>query len=150
MIDHPISDTYLDQQQARVFAALLAAGAWDVTPLILPCAGFEYVTLYISYIEGGQAVNGAVNWKIEASPDSTGTIWHQLGLYDAGNVVLNTDTTSNEQKEDISYGAVTAAREYFVYGPIPLNGTVERLRVFAREIGDLATPGSCEIEARFS
>jgi hypothetical protein len=150
MIDHPISDTYLDQQQARVFAALLAAGAWDVTPLILPCAGFEYVTLYISYIEGGQAVNGAVNWKIESSPDSAGTIWHQLAVYDSGNVIINADTTSNLQREDFSYGATTAAIERFPYGPIPIHGTAERLRVFAREIGDLATPGSCEIEARFS
>ena len=35
----------------------------------------------------------------------------------------------------------------FVYGPLDMKQTVERIRVFARESGDVANPGDLHIVA---
>ena len=145
---HPISATYLDVQQARVSAILVAAGAWDITPTVMACPGFDYVTLYISYIEGAVA-GGSVDIRIDVSPDSTGAVWHQGTAYTAGAVAAGADTVSAFQREEIRYDPTGVALEYWVYGPIHLGGTVERIRVVAQESGQVATPGTCEIEARF-
>ena len=145
---HPISTTYLDVQEARAYAILPAAGAWDATPTEMACPGFDHVLLYVSYIEGA-VVGGAVDIRIDVSPDSLGTVWHQGTAYSVGAVVAGADTVSNFQREEISYDPTGVAREYFVFGPVALNGTVERLRVVAQESGQVGTPGRCEIEARF-
>jgi len=144
----PINATYLNQQVARVFAILTAAGAWDAAPAALQCSDFDYVLLYVSYIEGAVA-GGAVDIKIEVSPDLLGTVWHQGTAYSTGAVVAGADTVSNFQREEISYDPTGVVREYFVFGPVALNGTAERIRVVAQESGQVGTPGMCEIEARF-
>jgi len=149
MADHPISATYLDIQQARASAALPAAGAYDATPTEMACPSFDFVTLYIKYDENAAAVDGAVDIRIDISPDSTGTVWHRGTAYSVGAVVAGSDTTSNIQREEISYQAVGADAEYWVFGPVELRGTVERIRVAAQESGDVGDPGVCEIEARF-
>jgi len=146
---HPISTTYLDVQAARALAALPAAGAFDLTPTEMPCPGFDFVTLYISYNEDAGATDGAVDIRIDVSPDSTGAVWHQSTAYSVGLVAAGADTISNMQREELSYQAVGADAEYWVYGPVDLRGTVERMRVAAQESGDVANPGTCEIEARF-
>jgi hypothetical protein len=148
MTSHPISTTYLDQQQARVSAALPAAGAWDADPTVMPCAGFDFCTLYFSYTEGDQAATGAFDFKIEVSPDSTGAVWHQLALYEPGAVAAGVDAFSEIQREEIGYGAVGATIERFTYD-FTLDQTVERMRVFGQERGVVGTPGTLEIEARF-
>ena len=148
MTPHPISTTYLDVQEARALAVLPAAGAWDAAPTEMPCPSFDYVLLYISYTEGA-VVGGALDIRIDVSPDSTGTVWHQGTAYSTGAVVGGADTNSAFQRENITYDPTGVAREYFVFGPVALNGTVERIRVVARESGQMGTPGTCQIEARF-
>lgn len=147
--EHPISDVYLDQQTARVYAVLEAAGAWDATPIVMPCAGFDDLTLYFSYTEGEQAADGAFEFKIEISPDSTGAIWHQSTALGVGAIALGVDTESSIQAEDIEYGATGATIERFAYGPLALEASIERIRIFGRESGIVGTPGDLGIEARF-
>lgn len=149
MAEHPISSTYLDVQQARVSGVLLGAGAWDATPTVMACPSFDFVTLYIKYDEAAGGADGAVDIRIDVSPDSTGTVWHQITAYSVGAVTAGADTVSNMQREEIGYQAVGADAEFWVFGPIELRGTVERMRVAAQESGDVGDPGVCEIEARF-
>jgi len=144
----PISTTYLNVQEARAWAALPAAGAFDAAPTELYCPSFSFVTVYLSYQRGG--VGGAVDLRIQVSPDSTGTVWYDLSATAVGAVAAGADTTSLVQANDSSWQTLGAAREYLTYGPIDLQGTVERIRIAAAESGAVGTPGSCEIELRFA
>lgn len=147
-MDHPISTVYLDQQTARASAVLAGAGAWDAAPVALACPGFKHVTLYFHYTRGGAA--GAFNFRIDTSPDSTGAVWNQSSQYAPGALAAGVDTTSAVQRENITYTATAAAIEDFVYGPVDLDATVERIRIPARETGNVGAPGTLEIEARFA
>ena len=60
------------------------------------------------------------------------------------------DTTSLTQRELMSYGSQGAAAEDFSFGPVDLGGTVERIRITARESGVPGTPGTLQVEAVFS
>lgn len=151
----PISATYLNVQEARASAALPAAGAWDATPTAMPCPYFENVTLSFTYTHG--AAGGAFDWQIETSPYSVAanapagaSEWVTESIYAAGAVAAGADTTSLVQRELQSYTSQGAAAEDFSFGPIDLGGTVERIRVRARESGAVGTPGTLQIEAVFS
>jgi hypothetical protein len=150
MTDHNVSVSYLDQQIARALAVLPAAPAWDLAPLELPCMGFDDMTLYFTYTADAQSVNAAFDFKIEVSGESTGAVWHQLALYSPGGLVAGFDTQSREQREFITYTATSLDPELFVYGAIQLGGMIERVRIFARESGDVNAPGTLEIKARFA
>ena len=133
----------------RAAAALPAAGAWDTDPLVeIITAGLEQLTLYITYDEDAQATDGAVNFRIEYSPyyaDAAGVEdWFPMPLYDAGALVPGADVTSQIQRENITYDPTVATAETFIYA-VTIAGTVERLRVPCREIGDTDNPGECHI-----
>lgn len=151
-MDHPISPTYLEVQTVRAAAILPAAGAWDATPLELHCSKFDFVTFYITYTRG--AVGGAVDFALQVSPRTTDLAgvedWFQQAILAGGAVAANADTTSLTQREVISYGATAAAAESFVYGPVELRGTVERLRMPCCESGDTDNPGTAHIIAVFA
>ena len=146
----PVSTQYLDQQVARVSAALPAAGAWDATPLELPCQGFRTVTLYMTYTEGEQAADGAFAFRLEVSPTYNGVAWFLGSLYSANAVVTGADTESDVQRESVEYGATGAAAELFTFGPIEIDPAAELVRFPAHETGIVGTPGTLEILARFS
>lgn len=133
-------------QTARASAALPAAGAYDPTPTVMHCVGFETCTLFIAYTRGG--VGGDMQFRIEVSPDSTGTVWHRGGIYAPGAVASGSDSVSNLQRESVEYGSTGAGIEQVVYGPIDLRGAA-RIRVPCRESGAVGTPGTAAIEARF-
>ena len=139
-------------QEARAAAALPAAGAFDAAPAELYCPETDFVTLYITYTRG--AAGGAVTFKLEVSPRTTdsGTLqnWYQAAILAGGAVAANADTTSSTQREEIEYGATAAAAEMFVYGPVELRSTVERIRIPCAESGVVGTPGECHITAVFS
>jgi hypothetical protein len=143
----PINATYLNQQIARASAVLPGAGAWDAAPTDIQCSDFDFVTLFITYTRG--AAGGAVDFRIEVSPDVTGTAWHRLSVQAIGAVVAGADVESDVQAADFGYTATGAAAEYFSYGPLDLMGTAERIRVAAQETGAVGSPGTCEIELRF-
>ena len=151
----PISATYLNVQEARASAALAAAGAWDATPTEMPAPYFQDMTLSFTYTRG--AAGGAFDFQIETSPYSiVGNVpagaseWITQAIYASGAVAAGADTTSLVQRELESFTSQGAAAEDFSYGPIGLKGTVERVRVRARESGVVGTPGTLQIEATFS
>lgn len=153
-MEHPISTTYLDKVIARALAALPAAGAWDGDPTALHCEDFHFVTFYLAYMSGNDGqdpVDGAVDFKIEVSPDTSGSVWHQFTEYAPAVLAAGVDSQSRIQREYITYEPTQdAAFEYFVYGAIELRGTIERIRIVARESGDTDHPGQLSVVAVFS
>jgi hypothetical protein len=112
------------------------------------CPGFDNAVLYLIYRRA--AAGGAVNLRVEVSPRSANLVgaiadWYQTSLYAAAAIVAGADATSAMQREDITYQAVTANVESWVYGPFSLAYGVERIRVAGRETGAIANPGSLEV-----
>jgi hypothetical protein len=143
----PFSPVYLNQQVARVAAALAGAGAYDAAPLELYCNTFEKVTLFFTYTRGGAA--GAFAFRVDVSPDGVGATWFRQTLYASVAVATGADSQSDVQREAVEYGATGANAEAFVFGPIELGGAVERIRIAAAETGNVAAPGNLAIRAVF-
>jgi len=138
----------------RASAALAAAGAWDAAPTESFTSGAHHITLSFTYTRG--AAGGAFDWQIETSIYAVvGNVpagaaeWVTESLYAAGAVAAGADTQSHVQREYQTYESQGAAAEDFVYGPVALNGTIERIRVRARESADgvQGTPGTLSIVA---
>ena len=151
----PISATYLNVQEARVSGALAAASAWDANPIEMVCPYFEAVMLTLTYTRGGAA--GAFDLQLQTSPYSIAANvpagaqeWGSESVYAGGVLAAGADTQSRLQREFETYQATLAPAESFTYGPIMLEGTVERLRIAARESGNVGAPGTLQIEAVFA
>lgn len=130
-------------------SAILTA-AWDAIPVESSSAGAQYLLLSFSYTRG--AVNGSFDWYLDVSLYSIAALapggaqeWARESLYASGAVVPGVDTGSDVQREFQTYQATGAAAESFVFGPIALHGTVERIRIFARESGDPNNPGTLQV-----
>jgi hypothetical protein len=142
-------------QVMRPLAILPGAPAWDAAPLEFAVAGFDYATLYFTYIWDVNSVApfGAVDIQFQGSPYAANLVglqnWFPQSLYAAGLLAAGADTQSRIQREYVTYQATAAGlgvAETFSRGPIHIVGT-ERLRVVARESGDLALPGVLEVVA---
>ena len=136
----------------RASAALPAAGVWDPAPTESFSSGAQAVTLAFTYERG--AAGGAFDWQIEVSHyavvgnvPTSASEWVTESLYGSGAVVAGLDSQSRVQREYETYAATSAAVEDFTYGPIPLLGTIERIRVRARESGVVGNPGTLQISA---
>lgn len=129
----------------RASAALPAAGAWDAAPTEVVIAGMDWVTFVFTYARG--AAGGAFEFRLEVSPDSSGTAWARSALYDPGVLAAGSDVNSAVQREELTYQATGAAAEVFVYGPVRVTG-LERLRVPAHETGAVGAPGTLAVRAR--
>jgi len=131
----------------RASAALPAAGAWDAAPTEQNVAGGGSIMLSFTYTEGA-VVGGAFDWQVQASiysiaanvPAGAGE-WGDESLYQAGAVAAGVDSQSRVQAEYQTFDPTGVAIETFVYGPIELNHTIERVRIPCRESGQVATPG---------
>ena len=150
----PVMGSYPPGQQnpiiLRVSAALLGAGAWDATPLIVPVIGFDTMSLFFAYTRGG--AGGAFDWYLEGSPYSADiaaplSSWFQSTLYAPAILAAGIDSQSRLQREFFTYQATGAGIESLVYGAVRLIGTVERLRLFARESGNVGVPGILHVVA---
>lgn len=132
----------------RASAVLPAAGAWDVAPVELACAGYDHLTIYGSYTRGGAA--GAVDIQAEASPYAANLggvqSWFDQSLMSAGVLAAGADVRSREQREYVTYQATGAAIENFVVAVVRVAG-VERIRIRARESGNIAAPGTLHLVA---
>ena len=133
----------------RTWAALAAAGAWDATPTAVACVGVQKAVLICYYERGGAA--GAFDIHIEVSPYSTDTnglgqlVWADAGVEEMGVFAAGADTVSDLQRHGlVTYTATGAAAETVSY-EIDLDGIIERIRVTARESGNVANPGELEI-----
>lgn len=73
-----------------------------------------------------------------------------MSAYAVGVVVAGADTASLIQRESVTYTSVGALTEAIVWGPIALQGTVERLRFVADETGDEDNPGDFGVDVQFS
>ena len=73
--------------------------------------------------------------------------WVTESLYASGGVAAGVDSQSRVQREYETYATTGAGDEDFTYGPIALVGTIERVRVRARESGVVGTPGDLVIAA---
>lgn len=151
-LDGPFNPSYRGLQTVRASAVLAPAGAVDETPLELYCPCIQYVTFYMSYTRAGAA--GAFDFYIEASPYSADVAgvedWFRQAIVAGGAVAVNNDSVSNIQREVVTYGAVTANIENFVYGPVEIQATIERIRVPCCESGNTGAPGTVHIVAVFS
>lgn len=140
---------------ARALAALEAAGAWDPTPVELMSYGGSNVTFFFQYTRAG--AGGDMQFRIEISPyiqdaDAPAGIaaWYRSTVFQAGFVVSGADSLSNIQRTDNEYGSTAAGAETFVYGPLSLEQTTERIRVVCAESGAVGTPGTVAVIAHFS
>lgn len=143
----PISPSYLDLQTARATVVLPGAGAYDATPIELPCQEYDFMTLYIAYTRGD--TGGAFKMKIEVSPDSSGDTWYRSTVYDAGAVAGGPDTTSLFQREELQYTATGATVEKVVFR-VTLDAGVQRVRIPCAEAGAVGKPGTLGVRALFS
>ena len=136
----------------RVSAILLPASAWDVTPIELEAAHANHISFYFTYTRGGAA--GAFDYRIQSTPYSLDAgvaagaqVWSQFSTLDPAAVVAGVDVTGFVQRRDTTYTATGAAVESFAIGPFELLGTIERIRVGARESGNAGAPGTLQIQA---
>lgn len=143
---------YTNPITLRASAALEAAGAWDPAPTETSVAGGENMTLSFTYTRGG--AGGAFDWQIEISiyavvgnVPAGASEWVTESLYAAGAVAAGADSQSRIQREFQTYQATGAGAEDFIFGPIALDKTVERIRIRARESGAAGTPGTLSIVA---
>ena len=145
---------WVNPVDARATAALGAAGAWDATPTAFFVSGAQSLTLAFTYTRG--AAGGTFDYQIEvslyavAANAPTGAAeWITEAVYGSGAVALGVDTQSRIQREYQTFGSQGAAAEDFAYGPIALGGTIERVRIRARESADgvVGTPGTLQISA---
>jgi hypothetical protein len=137
---------------ARVSAVLPAAGAWDAAPTEFFTSGAHTITIQFTYTRG--AAGGAFDFQLEASVYSIaalvpagGVAWANETAMLVGAVAIGVDTQSQIQQEYITYGSQAGGAETIIVGPIPLMGTVERIRIPARESADgvIITPGTLQI-----
>ena len=138
--------------EARVAAILAPAGAFDGTPIEIPCPGFQSVRFYISYTLG--ADGGEVTFRIEISPysaDQAGVqdwFWESDTLLAAPVLAGGADSANLIQRQTHTYEEVTGAIEDFEY-VFMLRRNVERIRIPCAESGVVGTPGTVHIMALF-
>jgi len=145
---HPVA--WQNPVTLRASVALPAAGAWDAAPTEQNVAGGGSVLISFTYTQG--AAGGAFDWQLQASPYSVAANvpagageWGDESLHAMGAVAGGADTQSLVQAEYQTFDPVGAAAETFVYGPISLDHTVERVRIPCRESGVVGTPGTLAV-----
>jgi len=136
----------------RASAVLLGAAAWDAAPTEVACGGYEWTRFYFTYTRA--AADGTFDYYYDSSPYSLDQVgvqnWFHQSLYVPGTLNPCSDVPSLVQREYVRYCATSADMETFISPPIHLAGCVERLRVFCRESGAKANPGTVHIVATFS
>jgi len=143
---------YENPVNLRASAALEAAGAWDAAPTESFSTNAQNLMLTFTYTRGGAA--GAFDWQLWTSLYSIAALapagaqeWVAQSVYAGGLLVAGADVQSEVQREYQTYEATGAAAESFVYGPIAFDGAIERIRVRARESGNVGAPGTLQITA---
>jgi hypothetical protein len=111
--------------------------------------GASTLALAFNYTRGGAA--GAFDWQCEISPYAVAANvpagaaeWITEALYTPGLTAAGADTDSLVQRERQTYTATGAGAEDFLFGQINVMG-VERIRVLARESGNIVNLGTLSI-----
>ena len=96
----------------RTAGPLLAAGAYDVTPLVVACPSFTRITLLGSYTRA--AALGAATMALEFCPTATGAgTWYRLSEIAAGLLAAGADVTNltlDTSANFIPYDQLTEAK----------------------------------------
>lgn len=119
---------------ARLDSVLPAAGAYDATPIIIPCESFEDIAFLIGYGRG--AVGGAVTFKLEFSHNQL--VWFQTCDVRSGALVVGVDIVDPLQSVEFSYGS-TAVADFFMSPTFNIAGKF--CRISMKESGVVGTPG---------
>lgn len=142
---------YQNPVNLRASAALPLAGAWDaVVDLVESFATYaDFLTLNFTYTpEQGGAFDFQL-WTslyfVAARVPAGAQEWAAPPIYASGAVVAGADTQSLLQEEYQTYTPDAVAIHSFDLGPIPLRGTIARIRVRARESGNVGAPGVLQI-----
>lgn len=137
--------------EVRASAVLPNAGAWDI-PGVFFVSEVDFISLAFTYTRGG--AGGAFDYQIEYSLYSVAANvpagaqeWINQSVYALGAVAAGVDTQSRVQREYETCQATGPAVESFVFGPIALRGTIERMRIMVRESGNVQAPGIAQIQA---
>jgi len=138
------------QVVARAFAAL--GSSWDASPVEIPVAGFAQAMLYITYARG--EAGGIVDVQVQFSPyaldaeasDAT-RVWFDMAEAEVPVGAGGTPYTLLTQTAFWQLDSEEAVDNFYL-GPVPFaRYGAERLRVRAREAGEVQEDGSCEIVA---
>jgi hypothetical protein len=131
----------------RASAVLLNSPNWDATPLEIACPSQGRLMLYFSYTRGEAA--GGFDFQLQYSPYSANPAvvqsWFPESEFSAAVLAAGVDSQSRVQREYVTYQSQGAAIENFVYGPVDLGATVERVRLVARETGQQAVVGTLHV-----
>jgi len=136
------TNQYQTRHQVLIAAQTLPAAGAEVDSEEIQTPDTEYVSLYLAYTRG--AAGGAVTFDILTSPETSGDHWYQTVAKSANVPAAGADTANNVQREELIYTSVGATQEKFIYGPIEIDKTVERLKVVFKESGVVGTPGDIE------
>ena len=132
----------------RTAAALPAAGAYDVTPLVVACPSFTRITLLGSYTRA--AALGAATMALEFCPTATGAgAWYRLSEIAAGLLAAGADVANLTQRSTLTYTSTAAGAESFVWD-LELPTAMERVRCACAESGAVGNPGTYVLDALLS
>ena len=121
---------------ARVSSVLPGAGAYDSSPIEIPCNEYQEVTFLLAYTR--RAAGGAVTHKVEFSLDKTN--WFQASGTKSGLLAAGSDCVDLIQRVEVSYQATGAAIERVVTDSYKILGYYFRLA--CKESGIVGTPGT--------
>lgn len=92
---------------AREYGILELNGAYDPSPLAIPCNQYSKISFLITY-EG----NGSLLYKVEWSNDNVN--WYQSSDSQSPVLVAGADTTIQTQRAEIEYTPTGATAESFM------------------------------------
>ena len=141
------------KQTLRARAALAAAGAWDATPTAINVQGYNRIVILADYEQG--AAGGSCDLGIEWAPHQTvnvpagGPTWYPLTTMESQVLTAGVESVAEVQQAVIRFDPSAAGQNTFVID-LSLPSNIERVRVAAREVGVVGTPGTLGLFALLS
>jgi len=123
----------------RAAAALPAAGAYEASAEV-PCAGYRWLSLYLSYDEDPATAAGAVTYFVELRPAGS-TVWYADPSWTTAAVAAGADTVEHLQRRHFVYTPVGTATERWRHPMVIGLDGVEAFRVQCAESGAVGAPG---------
>jgi len=132
----------------RAYAIL--GDSWDADPTEIPVAGFSKAMLYVTYVRG--EADGIVDIQVQFSPyaldaeaSDAARVWFDLSQAQVPAGAGGTPFTLLTQTAFWQFDSEESTDNFYL-GPVDFSRYgAERIRVRAREAGEVQTNGSCEI-----
>jgi len=126
--------------EAREWAALPAAGAYDAAPMEFPIQSFSELSFGIRY--RAALAGGAVTYTVEFSSDRV--IWYRVAEVHSVTPVPGADVVDLTQRAEFSYMAVGIDPESFMTPSFTT--PMAWARILFKETGQIGSPGSVSCE----